>query len=163
MVTGAVVTAALCDQIRDNLVALHDGWWFRATMAAGFTLSTAAPFELSTITVSQTATDEGSIFLSGGDVVVRKPGIWHVGCHFTCTGTTTTIAVAVDCSDGTGYVCQNVWDAGNTKNDFACSGAIEVTSVPATFQLVASSSGSTTVSINSRSPFLWGCWMGTSP
>jgi len=165
MVTNAIVTAALCDQMRDNLVALYDGWWFRASKSTATTTAAAVatPFDLDTIVVSQTAEDEGAVTLTGGDVIVNKTGLWIVGGHYTTTTTDTiTIAVSVTGSPAA-YVCESCADNANTKTDLCASGAVEVTTVPATMSLVYYTNVSLSVAANTRSPFLWGYRAGDLP
>jgi hypothetical protein len=168
MVTGFPVTAALGDQIRDNLVALNDGWWFRATRTTGFSTAaaSASPIGFDTLVTSQTAEDEGSIVLATNLVTVYKTGLWLVGGQYTFGATSVTALVGVAYTDGISgtWAAQSALDTGTgTQTDVCCSGVAEVITGAATFTLYYFTSGSVALAANSRSPFLWGVWMGERP
>jgi hypothetical protein len=168
MVTGAAVTAALGDQIRDNLVALNDGWWFYAKRTTSFTAASGSPstIGLDSLTRSRTATDEGSISLVGNNVQVNKAGLWKVGAHYTFAASATVALVGVSYTDGISgaWAFQDVIDsATGTQTDVCGSGAAEVITVPTIFTLWYFQSGAPLISSNSRSPVMWGHWEGDRP
>lgn len=168
MVTGAPVTAALGDQIRDNLVALYDGWWFRASRSTSFALSaaTVTPVGLDTLSVSQTGEDEGSITLVGNTVQVTKPGLWMVGAHFTFGAAAIVALVSMSYTDGISgrWAFEALLDsATGTQTDVCGVGVAEVITVPSTFTMQVYTSGASTVATSARSPICWGVWMGDRP
>lgn len=163
MVTGAAVSAALCDQIRDNLVALRSGWWFRATRVTGTQTTTAAtftPIEFDTLVMSDTATADGSITLVGGSVQTTKPGLWLVGGHAQVSTTTTTLASAIySTDDPVSYKADQINDTGSNKTDSCCSALLEVTSPTNVFELAVYGLLAVTVQNTPRTA-LWACWQG---
>lgn len=168
MVTGAPVTAALGDQIRDNLVALYDGWWFRASRSTGFTsaASVATPLGLDTLLVSQTGEDEGSIVLASNAVTVYKPGLWLVGAHYTFGASAITPLVGVAYTDGISgtWAFQSALDSATaTQTDVCGSGVAEVTSGTATFTMYYYTSSSVAIAASTRSAVMWGVWLGATP
>lgn len=168
MVTGAPVTAALGDQIRDNLVALNDGWWFRASRSTGFTSVAAVvtPVGLDTLALSQTCEDEGSASLVSNTVQVNKAGLWLVGGHFTFAAASLVALVGVSYTDAIAghWAFESLLDTSTgTQTDVCGVGGVEVITVPATFTLQTYTSLSTAVAASARSPIMWGVWMGDRP
>jgi hypothetical protein len=167
MVTGAAVTAALGDQMRDNLVALWEGWWFRATRSTTQVIGSGATTLVGLDTISQSATSlaEGSISLSAGAVVTGKPGLWMLGGHFTLTGGVGGSLVAIiesTNSPGPVAAAENVNDTTSNKDSTAASITTQVTSTPNTFGLYAFSSSTITVQ-SGVATALWGVWVGDAP
>jgi hypothetical protein len=168
MVTGFPVTAALGDQIRDDLVALNDGWWFRASRSTSFVsaAAVASPLGLDTLTLSQTAEDEGTISLVSNAVQVNKTGLWLVGAHYTFAASSITSLVAVSYTDGISgkWAFESVNESSTaTQTDVCGSGVAEVTSGTAVFTMYYYTSGSVTVATSTRSSVMWGVWMGATP
>ena len=164
MTTGFVVTAALCDQIRDNLVALWEGWWFRATRSTALAVSANVTTLVAMDTLAQSATSltDGSIALSAGSVATTKPGLWMVGGHFwlqsTTTGTLFAIVESTDAPSGV-YTASDINDTGSNKQASSASVMTEVTSAANTFDLRIFNTASCTV-LNDPMTALWGCWLG---
>ena len=164
MVSGAVVTAALCDQIRDNLVALWEGWWFRATRSTTQAIGASATTLIVMDTLAQSATSltDGSIALSAGSVATTKPGLWLVGGHFwlqsTTTGTLFAILESTDAPSGV-YTASDINDTGSNKQASSASATTEVTSAANTFDLRIFNTASCTV-LNDPMTALWGVWLG---
>ena len=167
MVSGAVVTAALCDQIRDNLVALWEGWWFRATRSTTLAVSANVTTLVAMDTLAQSATSltEGSISLSAGSIVTTKPGLWLIGGHFalqsTTTGTLFAIVESTDAPSGV-YTASDINDTGSNKQASSASVTTEVTSTSNTFDLRIFNTASCTV-LNDPMTALYGVWLGENP
>ena len=164
MVSGAVVSAALCDQIRDNLVALWEGWWFRATRSTTQAIGAAATTLIAMDTLAQSATSlaEGSISLSAGSVATTKPGLWLVGAHFelqsTTTGTVVPVIESTDAPSGV-YAASTNNDTGSNKQSDSVSITTEVTSAVNTFSFRLYNTASCTV-LNAPTSAVWGVWLG---
>jgi len=171
MVTGAPVSAALGDQIRDNLVALYDGWWFKATRATGATLAssivTAIPMD--TISRSTSAVDDGTVVLAnGGAITVSKPGIWRLGWYFAFTSPFTGIAEAlIDATDAVGaYVAERLTDPNATTTHFCVSGVVNLTSATNTLNPMVYAVGTPSLAAAgalNNAPTFWGYRIGDNP
>jgi len=168
MVTNAVVGASLGDQIRDNLVALYDGWWFRASRSTTTLMAGAVvtPFEFDTISVSASATADGSVTLSSGDVILKKAGLWLLGGHWiNASSVAGPMVIAIGHTDNIApsFICEYVNDATSGITGMSCSGVVEQTSATATAQLIFYSTSSTTAQTGTAGQIFWGVWMGDRP
>lgn len=168
MVTNAVVGASLGDQIRDNLVALYDGWWFRASKSATTTMagSVSTPFELDTISMSASATADGSITLSSGDVILKKTGLWLIGGHWLNSAAAAGLmAIGISHTDNLApsWICEFVNDASSGIVGMSCSGVVEQVSATATAELWFYSQNTTTAQAGAAGQILWGVWLGERP
>jgi hypothetical protein len=166
MVTGAAVTAALGDQIRDNLVALYDGWWFKATRITDATMpsSVVTAIPLDTMARSRSATDDQTISIAnGGAIRVTKTGLWMLGFHFRFSSAFTGVAdMFIDATDATGsQLCEQANDSGSSKAAMCCSGTVNVTTSPQTFTPNLYTVGAPTVTANTV--VFWGYWLGDNP
>ncbi len=158
----------MCDQIRDDLVALYDGWWFRATRSTAATMvsSVVTAVPLDVITMSATATAEGSIALSTntGIVTTTKPGLWLLGWHFAFQSPTTGLVdVLIDATDAAGSViCEGLTDANAVTTDWCVTGSVNATTVPQTFLPAVYTVGTPTIG-TARPATFWGVWLGANP
>jgi hypothetical protein len=166
MVTNATVSAALCDQIRDDLVALRSGWWFRATRTAATQTTTASdftPIEFDTIVMSDTATADLSISLVAGSVQTTKVGLWMFGGHVQVSSTTTVIDAAIvrTVAGVPAYVGENLNETSG-KNGSGCSAICQVTSAINSFEFAAYGGVAVSVLLGPWTT-LWGVWLGGAP
>lgn len=163
MVSGAVVTSALCDQIDDNLAALYEGVWFRARRSTTQTLpnSVVDKFILDTIVMSDTATDSGYVSLSAGSVQTILPGHWMVGGHYSIGSAGIFLSALLDATDMTAFVAETVNDTTSGKTDVCCGPQIvNVTSTPNLFSLWAYTTSTPVADADQKSAVLWGVYMG---
>jgi len=163
MVTNAVVGASLGDQIRDNLVALYDGWWFRAQRSTTQTITSTSTVILTSIAQSATSLAEGSITLdtTTGIVTLKKTGLWLVGGQAGLTAATASTLNILH-SDWPVYSAEYVNDDSGGAATIALhtSGVVEQTSATASLSMLAS------VSIadpTQRLCLLWAVWLGERP
>jgi hypothetical protein len=167
MVTGAAVTAALGDQIADNVVALYEGWWFRATTSVDVSIGAGVTtlVTMNTLALSATATDDGSITLNAGSVQTTKPGLWMVGGHIALTAVTGgTLITILDSTDAPGgvFLASTINDTGSNKDGASVSIITEVLTTPNTFGLSVFNTSSC-IADNIAATALWGVFMGDNP
>lgn len=163
MVTGAVVSSALCDQFDDNIAALYEGVWFRARRSTTQALvpSVATLLILDTISMSDTAVDTGCISIVNGQVQTTLTGHWRIGGHYSTGATGVFLSVLVDATDApSAYACETVCDTGSNKTDVCATGTANVTSAVNLFSLYGFAVGSPVVDADQKSPVLWGVYRG---
>ena len=161
MVTGAVVSSALCDQIDDNLAALYEGVWFRATRSTTQTLTSSVVTLLSmdTLAQSDTAVDTGCVSLVSGQVQTTLTGHWMIGGFYSSSTVGIFMSLLVDSTDTAAYAAETVCDSGGGSGASALSATavVNVTSATNTFGAYAFVVGTPTVAVGAT---LWGVYMG---
>jgi hypothetical protein len=168
MVTGAAVTAALGDQIRDNTVALYEGWWYRAIRTTSQTIGASANTTILFESLTQSATSlaaDGGITLASGVVTTRRPGIWLVGGHVEFSAITVgTVLLSLQSTDSPGgYTAQFINDTANNKSGASVSVETEVTSAVNVFSLDIFNTSSFLTRASQLTTALWGVWLGDNP
>ena len=161
MVTGAVVSSALCDQIDDNLAALYEGVWFRATRSTTQTMTSSVVTLLSmdTLAQSDTAVDGGYISLVGGAVNTTLTGHWMVGGFYSTSSAGLFLSLLIDATDVPAYAAETINDlgSGSGANALSATAIVNVTTSTNTFGTYAFTVGTPTIAAGAT---LWAVYMG---
>jgi hypothetical protein len=164
--TGVVVPAAWGDQVDDDLVHHFEGTWFRAIGGATSLVATAyTVIPMTSIVISDTATDEATISIVSGAVTITKPGFWLV-CACVQFGASATLAgIAIDATDATGtYSTEALLDTSGANSTHCTSTIVNVTTATSTLTVSCYIfSGTPAVTVNNFSPRLSGVWLGEHP
>lgn len=159
---GTVVPSAYGDQVRDNLVALWYGWWFKATRTTSMSVA-AGTWVLAAVTSFDTAyetgltgtSSDGMVSLSSGWVVLNRAGIWLFSANDSLSTSGLSALMAVNTTPSTvGASLAGETHQEGFTNSFGAP--FKVTTVPTYVSLWLYSSNISTLSAVK----VEGIWMG---